>query len=237
MAVQSKGVATHHPGFDKYAPKWKRCRDVSDGQDAVHAAGTLYLPKLKGESDGTGGKDDNDYAARVKRSNFFNGTWRTLAILNGMLFRKPPTQDVPAGIEPYLADVDMAGASIETFARCLALEVLEVGRVGIMVDHPPQQVDDDGKVVPITQAVAEQHGVPSAHSDLPRRVHHQLEVSAHPQPHDAEHGRASGDGARARRRIRREGSHAIPRARSRRGRRIPRSHFPARQRQGRADRR
>jgi hypothetical protein len=159
MAVQSKGVATHHPGFDKYAPKWKRCRDVSDGQDAVHAAGTLYLPKLKGESDGTGGKtDDNDYAARVKRSNFFNGTWRTLAILNGMLFRKPPTQDVPAGIEPYLADVDMAGASIETFARCLALEVLEVGRVGIMVDHPPQQVDDDGKVVPITQAVAEQMG-------------------------------------------------------------------------------
>jgi hypothetical protein len=147
MAVQSKGVATHHPGFDKYQPKWKRARDVSDGQDAIHAAAEAYLPKLKDET-------KEDYAARVKRSNFFNGTWRTLAILNGMLFRKPPKQEVPAAIEDYLTDVDLAGASIETFARCLALEVLEVGRVGLMVDHPAVE-----NVSALTIAAAQQQGL------------------------------------------------------------------------------
>jgi hypothetical protein len=152
MAGPSKGVATHHPGFDAYAPKWKRCRDVSDGQDAVHKAATAYLPKLKDET-------QVDYDARVKRSNFFNGTWRTLAVLNGMLFRKPPKMSVPAGIEDYLADVDLAGTSLDTFARCLALEVLEVGRIGILVDHQPMETDDKGNVVAISKAVAEQRGL------------------------------------------------------------------------------
>jgi hypothetical protein len=148
MTVQSKGVATTHPGFDKFAPKWKRCRDVSGGQDAIHTAATAYLPKLKAES-------QDDYKSRLNRSDFFNGAWRTLAILQGMLFRKPPKQQVPAGIEEYLNDIDMAGSSVETFARCLALEVLEVGRVGVLVDHPPMPEN----VSAITVAVAEKLGL------------------------------------------------------------------------------
>lgn len=145
--MQHRGVATRHPGYDKYAAKWKRCRDVSDGQDAVHLAATRYLPKLTNES-------DEDYSGRVKRSNFFNGTWRTLSILNGMLFRKPPETDLPAGIEEYLKDIDLAGTSLDTLAREVALEILEVGRVGLLVDHPP--VDN---VSALTVAAAQQQGL------------------------------------------------------------------------------
>lgn len=144
---QQRGVATQHPGYAKFAPKWKRCRDVSDGQDAVHTAGTAYLPRLKDQT-------NEDYAAYVKRAGFYNATWRTMSGLVGMLFRKPPSQKVPAGIEDYLKDVDLAGTSLDTFARGLALETLEVGRYGILVDHPPI-----ANVEPLTVAAAQQQGL------------------------------------------------------------------------------
>lgn len=152
MTALQKGVATLHRDYGKFSTKWKRCRDVSDGQDAMHAATTAYLPMLKDE-------EQPSYEARVKRSDFFNGTWRTLSILNGMMFRKPPTMEVPAAIEGYLKDVDLAGASLDTFARTIGLETLEVGRLGILVDHPPAKVDDEGNVVSITRAAAEADGV------------------------------------------------------------------------------
>lgn len=152
MPASNKGVASTHAGYDKYAAKWKRCRDVSDGQDAVHAAGAAYLPKLKDQ-------EEEAYKAYVKRAGFYNATWRTIGGLLGMLFRKPPKVEIPKAIEPHLKDVDLAGTSIDTYARQVALEVLEVGRLGIMVDHPPQQTGEDGKIIPITVAVAEQMGM------------------------------------------------------------------------------
>jgi hypothetical protein len=146
------GVRTTHADYDRFAPKWKRCRDVIAGQDAMHKAAEAYLPKLKDE-------EDKDYEARRKRSDFFNGTWRTIDALGGMAFRKPPAADVPKGIEPYLADITLSGISMESFAKEGVEETLGIGRFGILVDHPPQQVDGEGNVVAITQAVAEKLGL------------------------------------------------------------------------------
>ena len=146
------GVKATHRDYDKFSPKWKRVRDVIAGQDAMHEAGVAYLPKLNEEK-------TNEYAARVKRSDFFNGTWRTIDALTGMAFRKPPTVDVPAGIEPMLEDVTLSGMTMEAFAKETLEEMLSPGRVGILVDHPPLQKDENGKVVPITQAVAETLGL------------------------------------------------------------------------------
>lgn len=151
-ATKSRGVATTHPGFDRYAAKWKRCRDVSDGQDAVHAAGELYLRKLPQE-------DADDYSARKANSDFYNAAWRTFSVLLGLMFRKPAKVEVPKAIEALLSDIDLAGTTIDTFARQLGLEELEIGRCGIMVDHPAARTDDDGKVVPITVAAAEALGL------------------------------------------------------------------------------
>lgn len=130
MAQQAKVDSTHEE-YDERAPAWKRCRDVSDGQEAVHKRGTEYLPKLTDQS-------DQDYLAYKTRASFYNATWRTLGGLLGMMFRKEPTIELPAGVNSYLPDIDMAGMTLETFARNVALEVLEVGRVGILVDHPPR---------------------------------------------------------------------------------------------------
>lgn len=130
-AITTKTVDTPHLGYVKFSGKWKRCRDVVAGQDEVHAATVAYLPRLKDQS-------DDDYAAMVKRAGFYNATWRTISGLLGMLFRKPPMLDVPGGIKPHLDDIDMAGHSFDNLARNTACEILEVGRIGILVDHPPK---------------------------------------------------------------------------------------------------
>lgn len=136
-----------HADYDEHAPKWKRVRDVVDGQDAVHKAGIAYLPKLKDQ-------ETEDYNAYVKRAGFYNATWRTIAGLSGMMFRKPPKVEIPAAIDSFMTDVDMAGTSLDVFARTIATEVLGPGRVGILVDHPRVNA-----VQSITVAVAEQLGL------------------------------------------------------------------------------
>lgn len=148
MSAKSKGVRTTNPTYDKLAPKWQRCSDVVDGQDELHKRREVYLPKLTDET-------ESDYNARLKRSDFFNATWRTIAGLAGMAFRKEPTVEVPAAIEPYLADVDLAGNSLDKLAKGLVEDMLEYGAFGLLVDHPPRP---DG-MTPITQAVAEALGL------------------------------------------------------------------------------
>lgn len=150
--ITQRGVATTHADYDKFAPKWKRARDAVAGQDAIHAAGQAYLPKLKDET-------DEDYKARLARSDFFNGTWRTIDGLGGMAFRKAPTVDVPTGIEGHLKDVNMAGADMDALAAETVEEVLSVGRIFVLADHPPSEIGEDGKVVAITKAVAETRGM------------------------------------------------------------------------------
>lgn len=139
------GVKSLHPQYESFLAKWQRSRHVIAGQDAVRGAGEAYLPKPVDEG-------PNEYAGRIKRSNFFNGTWRTIAILHGMMFRKDPTLE--CNVEEYLKDVTMSGVSFERFARNIAGEVLGVGRVGILVDFPPVS-----NVTGITVAAANQMGL------------------------------------------------------------------------------
>lgn len=152
MPVAQKGVRTTHPEYDRLSPLWKKCRDVIAGQEAMHAAREAYLPKLKDET-------EEDYCSRVKRSDFFNGTWITLRAFIGMLFRKVPAQDVPKAMEEHLKDVTMTGKHVEAFAKALSHEALAITRFGILVDHPAAMQDKDGKVVSITVAVAEKLGI------------------------------------------------------------------------------
>ncbi len=146
MLAKPKGVSSHHPEYDEYLPKWQRCSDVVDGQDAVHAAGTKYLPKLVDET-------DDGYKARLARSDLFNATWRTIAGLVGLAFRKEPAVVLPAGMDAYAKDITMSGVTLDSLARELVEDVLEYGRMGLLVDHPPVNV------MPANKAAAEQLGL------------------------------------------------------------------------------
>jgi hypothetical protein len=138
---QQHGIRTQHPSYTKLAPVWKKCRDAAEGERAIHAGGEAYLPKLKEET-------LDDYKARLDRTPFFGAYWRTISGLKGMLFRKAPLYELPAGTEDIINDIDMAGTPLDIFAQELAEELLIVGRIGVLVDHPSESMES----VTISQA-------------------------------------------------------------------------------------
>jgi hypothetical protein len=133
LAPTKAPVKTYHTEYTKFSGKWRRCCDVYDGQDAVHNAGQLYLPKLTGQ-------DDSEYKAYKERAVFFNATYRTITGLQGMMFRKPYQIDVPESVLPLLDDVNMAGMPLSIFMLEVSEHALKIGRLGVLVDHPAGQV-------------------------------------------------------------------------------------------------
>lgn len=140
-------VDTHHPQYQKMLPIWQKCLDAAEGEQAVHNAGIVYLPKLKEE-------DDLDYRARKNRTPFFNATWRTISGLKGMVFRKDPARELPAGVDPYLDNIDLAGTPLDLFAQELTERILTTGRSFALVDFPQLPTDE-----PLTVAQAEMLGL------------------------------------------------------------------------------
>ncbi len=90
--------------------RWQRCRDASDGQDAIHAGSTLYLPKLTGQK-------DQEYKAYRDRTPFFNATARTIDGLVGMVYRKYPKTIVPAAFQPIADDLTLEGESVDLVSK------------------------------------------------------------------------------------------------------------------------
>ena len=125
-------ISSHHPDYDRMSPKWKRCEDMADGQDAIHEAGETYLPRLKDQT-------DDDYKAYKLRAGVFNATWRTISGMVGMVMRLPPVVEVPAAVEPFTEDITLSGIPLVSFAQTVLEEAIEKGRVGILVDSPAVQ--------------------------------------------------------------------------------------------------
>jgi hypothetical protein len=146
---QNKGVRTVHIGYDAAALRWKRCRDVLAGTDAIKASALEYLPKLNDQT-------VSDYNAMVLRANFFNASARTVNGLVGMLFRKAPTFTMPDALAELLKDIDLEGTPIDVLANDVCQEILTVGDYGLLVDYPPQ-TDTNGAV--LTVGLAQQKGL------------------------------------------------------------------------------
>lgn len=118
-----------HAQYEDYAAKWLRTRAACEGQEAVHKHGVKFLPKLAEQS-------STDYDSYVLRATYFNATGRTLEGLVGMVFRKDAVVNIPTALQPILDDMDLSGNSIHTMAMSIMLEVIRVGRVGALVEHP-----------------------------------------------------------------------------------------------------
>lgn len=123
-------VNFEHAAYKGMLKKWRRCRDVASGTDAVKDSTVEYLPKAKDMEPG-------DYERYKLRAVFYNATWRTMAGLVGMMFRKPPKLEVAEGVKDMLEDVDGTGKPFQLFLQGVALEGLKMGRIGVLVDYPP----------------------------------------------------------------------------------------------------
>lgn len=141
MAVNST-----HREYDANRWRWRRCRDVIQGRDAVLQNGRqgqrfigslydpiftqeIYLPRLSGQSEA-------EYRAYAERAAFFNATGRTLDALTGLIFAKDPQFTLPSAIERFANDITLAGDNLREFSEQVVEQQTAVGRVGIMVDYP-----------------------------------------------------------------------------------------------------
>lgn len=143
MAVDHK-----HPEYEKHVKRWEKVRDCVEGDDAVKErrgtgsdggtllsmAGTRYLPPPNPDDNSLENK--NRYVAYRKRANFVNFTGMTKEGMLGMIFRKEPMIELPTAIEYLKENADGAGQALNQELRDIAGELMEAGRLGVLVDYP-----------------------------------------------------------------------------------------------------
>ncbi|PZQ45240.1 MAG: hypothetical protein DI551_07995 [Micavibrio aeruginosavorus] len=126
------------------APVWSMCRDATTGQRAIHKGGDSYLPRLSGQS-------DEEYKKYKSRALYYNATGRTVEAMKGLVFRKKPVEVIPASARDWLKDITLTGRSMDGLARDVVSDALQVGRYGILVDHPP--LEEGGLTVAFANAL------------------------------------------------------------------------------------
>ncbi len=127
-----KTTALYHPSYSTNAETWLAIEDVCAGGRTVKAKGTIYLPKLDGET-------DDEYKSRKFRAVFFNATKRTREALVGMLMRKPPKVTVPTPEETLMADIDLEGATVKNWVRTVASQIVSTGRGVTVADWSAEE--------------------------------------------------------------------------------------------------
>lgn len=128
-------VNHEHKQYCEYADLWKKCRVVTEGEEAVKKERTKYLPMLTDQS-------TTDYDAYLMRAMFYEATGRTLQGLVGALHHKAPTLIDPTGKTDmkFFDDLVPNFMPFKSFLRDISEETLVTGRIGILVDVPKDTV-------------------------------------------------------------------------------------------------
>ncbi len=112
-----------HPDYYKASKKWKLVRSIVDN-DAQK-----YLPIIN--------INDPIRSESYKEAGYLtNYTALTKEGLTGLVFRKPPIVSLPSQMDYLFEDVNGAGFTITQFSQKIIGELLQTGRVGILVDYP-----------------------------------------------------------------------------------------------------
>lgn len=116
---------------DLFARARDRCRDLMTGTDAIHEAGTKYLPKWPGE-------DDKNYKVRATITEVYGAFQRCVAAARGLVGARPPklSDGAPPIIEDHWKDIDGEGTHAEVFIMRQFEEGLVDGPVFLLIEYP-----------------------------------------------------------------------------------------------------
>jgi hypothetical protein len=131
------GVDSTHPLFDAMLPKWVKTKDAIDGDEAIKAKTTVYLPALSSHVTELGLMSlagQQEYAAYRDRAVFYDAPDRTAKALAGAILRKPPNVGWPEDKQNILDNVTSQGDSLEELIGSTVEEAVGVGRIGLLVD-------------------------------------------------------------------------------------------------------
>jgi hypothetical protein len=125
-------VNTQCKEYQQRLPEWNIVRDCVEGELAIKAESTKYLPRPSGMTEA-------EYQAYLLRARFFDGTSRTAEGYHGHIFAKDPVQsgDVSDAFKEYLDDVDASGTNLDQFASNIVWDTMQAPWGGILVDHTP----------------------------------------------------------------------------------------------------
>ena len=108
-----------------------RVRDLMGGTDRMREMGEKYLPKFEAE-------DPKQYSNRKKLNLLFNGLKKTVHDMTDRVFEKPVhfDKDVPSVFTEWAEDIDMAGNTLNMFAKDIMKEGMQAGIHYLMVTAP-----------------------------------------------------------------------------------------------------
>lgn len=129
-------VDVTHKEYDLMVERWAMIRDTLDGEAAVKAAGTKYLPKPNASDNSA--ENNARYAAYVTRAQFYESTQRTMAGLVGQVFALDPIVVMPNSLKPLIDNADGNGVSLESSLEQATSAVVAYGRCGVFTDYPKQ---------------------------------------------------------------------------------------------------
>jgi len=125
-----------HAEVHYWYPEWQIIRDCVAGERAIKERGEDHLPALES-------MDGGDYEDYLSRATFFNFTGRTVESLTGTLMRRRPVvENLPKRLEKALKKVTRSKQPLHMFATQITREVMQLGRVGILIDMSATQTTE-----------------------------------------------------------------------------------------------
>jgi len=165
----SNNVEFTHPDYDSNFFIWEKIRDSVDGQEAIKARSTTYLPMLSGHYEGALQQDPDPalsggtrigqkptlYGTYLQYANWYAATGRTVEGLLGLIFRKPIVKTVPDALNPLLEDINLNGQSLDDFVKEVTREILMVYRTGVLIDFPTINSDTLARIGLLSEGYTE----------------------------------------------------------------------------------
>lgn len=136
-------ITIRHPLYNSFRPAWQLMQDAFDGEDAIKAAGELYLPtktgiqRLEETSPQAAAKAYNAYRERAEFPDLVALTVRGAV---GTMLDSPATITLPSALEPLRERATRDGLTIDAMHRRIATELMLKGRYGILPGIGPDGV-------------------------------------------------------------------------------------------------
>ena len=122
-------IDTQHPEYVAMAETWRTVTEICDGKDVLH-----YIQML-------------NPLDRSQQNRTLNDTYRNRAVfleiagyssrgMVGLLFKKPPSLEIPGGLAYVEDNIDGNSVSLYQQAQTVAKHVVRNGRAGLWVDFP-----------------------------------------------------------------------------------------------------
>lgn len=133
MSVDNK-----HPSYTAMFNKWTRAVDSYEGEDAIKAKGTNYLPATAGQKmDGQGttnSQGELDYLAYKQRAVYPALYGDAVEAIIGIMHREPPKIELPSKMEFLRENCTLLGEDLEMLLCKINIRQVITGRLGLLAD-------------------------------------------------------------------------------------------------------